>query len=137
MPYPRLSILVLTWSFIPLLAQAEIWVVTDSQHPVTQAPESTRLILLDEPERLEEKLTALLPKSPALAQQVFNQRLGANRPLVDELSQAFQGVADAWSIGVRKVPAVVVDRRFAVYGESNVSQALVLIDRYRQSQSHK
>ncbi|WP_349571084.1 TIGR03757 family integrating conjugative element protein [Azotobacter salinestris] len=131
MPYPRLSILVLTWSFIPLLAQAETWIVTDSQHPVTHFPKGARLILLDEPERLEDKLTALLPKSPALAQRVFNQRLAANRPLADQLSQSLQGVAAAWSVGVRKVPAVVVERRFVVYGEPDVRQALMLIDRHK------
>lgn len=131
MPNPRLLISVFTWSLIPLLAQAETWVVTDSQHPVTHLPEGARLIRLDEPERLEDKLTALLPKSPALAQQVFNQRLAANQPLADQLSQAFQGVADAWSVGIRKVPAVVVERRFVVYGEPDVRQALMLIDRHK------
>lgn len=132
MTIPRLSSLILACSFVPFLAQAETWVVTDGQHPVSHVPGDARLIRLDEPERLEEKLTALLPKSPDLAQQVFDQRLAANKPLADELSQAFQGVADAWSLGVSKVPAVVVARKWVVYGVADVRQALVLIDRYQQ-----
>lgn len=133
MTIPRLSALILACSFVPFLTQAETWVITDNQHPMSHVPDDARLIRLDEPERLEEKLTALLPKSPDLAQQVFDQRMAANKQLADEMSQAFQGVADAWSLGVSKVPAVVVDRQWAVYGTADVHQALVLIDEYRNA----
>lgn len=34
----------------------------------------------------------------------------------------------AWSLGITKIPAVVVDRRYVVYGESDMAKALVLIN---------
>jgi integrating conjugative element protein (TIGR03757 family) len=42
-------------------------------------------------------------------------------------------VLDAFSLGVTKVPAVVVDRRYVVYGEHDVAAALALIAAYRSS----
>ena len=45
-----------------------------------------------------------------------------------------RGVADAWGLGVAKVPAVVVDRRYVIYGEPDVALALSRIARYRREQ---
>ncbi|MBX6409328.1 TIGR03757 family integrating conjugative element protein, partial [Pseudomonas syringae pv. tomato] len=45
------------------LANAETWVVTDRNHPV-QAQAHVRLILLDESEQLELKLSEGLPANP-------------------------------------------------------------------------
>ncbi|HEP9542705.1 TPA: DUF1525 domain-containing protein, partial [Pseudomonas aeruginosa] len=50
------------------------------------------------------------------------------------LASAYQGVADAWGLGVAKVPAVVVDRRYVIYGEPDVALALSRIARYRREQ---
>ncbi|OTJ71748.1 hypothetical protein CAY98_34130 [Pseudomonas aeruginosa] len=47
--------------------------------------------------------------------------------------KAQQDVADAWSLGVEKIPAVVVDRQYVVYGEPDVSRALELIAKARRS----
>ncbi|MGH8391347.1 MAG: DUF1525 domain-containing protein, partial [Pseudomonas sp.] len=38
---------------------------------------------------------------------------------------------DAWSVGVEKIPAVVIDRRYVVYGEADVAKAIAQIDRAR------
>ena len=43
-------------------------------------------------------------------------------------------MTDAWSLGVTKIPAVVVDRRYVVYGETDVSRALARIEEYRRAQ---
>ncbi|WP_446939641.1 TIGR03757 family integrating conjugative element protein, partial [Pseudomonas aeruginosa] len=55
------------------------------------------------------------------------------RRLQAELVKAQQDVADAWSLGVEKIPAVVVDRQYVVYGEPDVSRALELIAKARRS----
>lgn len=49
------------------------------------------------------------------------------------LVKAQQDVADAWSLGIEKIPAVVVDRQYVVYGEPDVSRALELIAKARRS----
>ncbi|WP_400589787.1 TIGR03757 family integrating conjugative element protein [Pseudomonas aeruginosa] len=90
-------------------SQAEIWVITDQAHPVT-ATESSRVLLLDAQEHLEKQLTAALPQDPQQVQAAFKRLLQSpdGRRLQDAMVNVQQDVADAWSIGVEKIPAVVV-----------------------------
>lgn len=115
-------------------AQGETWVVTDRAHPVTNTAEH-RVIVLDEQQRLEAHLTRILPSDLTLAastiQAYFTDPEGAR--FQQELIQAQQGITDAWSTGVEQIPAVVVDRRYVVYGEPDVAKASALIDKARST----
>jgi len=112
-------------------ADAEVLVVTDSLHPV-QSPAGTRVIELDQPVRIEARLTRNLPAAPDAAAELMRQRLrDGGSELQQRIGQAYQGVADAWGLGVAKLPAVVVDRRYVIYGESDVAMAVAHIDAYR------
>ncbi|MFO1611850.1 TIGR03757 family integrating conjugative element protein [Pseudomonas aeruginosa] len=115
-------------------SQAETWVITDKAHPVS-ATGSSRVLFLDAQEHLEEQLTAALPQDPQQAQAAFKRLLQSpdGRRLQAELVKAQQDVADAWSLGVEKIPAVVVDRQYVVYGEPDVPRALELIAKARRS----
>lgn len=112
--------------------QAETWAITDSSHPLN-IPPGVRLIRLDDQQRLEEQLSRSLPSNPQqatmAAQQLLNSPEGAR--LLAELARAQQGAADAWSIGITKVPAVVVDRQYVVYGQPDVATALKEIEAAR------
>ncbi len=111
-------------------ASAEVWVVTDRNHPV-QVPQQARLILLDDSETLEAKLSEGLPTNAQQALSVIQQRLrtpDAQR-LQRDLAVVQQGLVDAWSLGVTKLPAVVVDRQFVVYGETDVLAAVQRIEK--------
>lgn len=109
-------------------------VVTDSRHPV-QTPPHARVIELDGPARIEVELAANLPADPGEAAAVVQRRLKAGgTALQQRIGAAYQGVADAWSLGVTTLPAVVVDRRHVVYGESDVAKAVARIETYRRAQ---
>ena len=113
---------------------ADIRVFTDRHHPV-EAPSDVRVVELDAPACIESDLGANLPSDPAQAAAIVQQRLkddGAN--LQHRLANAYQGVADARSLGITKIPAVVVDRRYVVYGERDVTRALARIEEYRRTQ---
>lgn len=131
-PHPQAVGLLL--ALLTSASQAETWVITDKTHPVT-ATGSSRVLLLDAQEHLEEQLTAALPQEPQQAQAAFQQLLQSpeGRRLQAELVKAQQDVADAWSLGVEKIPAVVVDRQYVVYGEPDVPRALELIAKARRS----
>lgn len=129
------------WPAVPVLAfalatggaHAETWAVTDTAHPLTSVPAGARVIKLDDQQRIEEELSKKLPPNPhqaALsARQLMNTPAGAE--LMQQLASAQQGNADAWSVGVSKVPAVVVDRRYVIYGEPDVKAALDTINKAR------
>nr|WP_232914604.1 TIGR03757 family integrating conjugative element protein [Pseudomonas carnis] len=113
-------------------AHAETWVITDQAHPVS-ASTGVRIIRLDDQQRLEELLSRQLPADPRQAEASIQRFLSspAGKRLQSDLAQAQQGVTDAWSLRVEKLPAVVIDRRYVVYGEPDVAKAVALIDRAR------
>lgn len=134
----RMALLILIAAIQVPLANAETWIVTDRNHPV-QAPAHVRLILLDESERLEAKLSEGLPANQQQAIAIMQQRLMSSdaQRLQRDLALAQQNLVDAWSMGVTKVPAVVVDRKFVVYGETNATAAENRIAQWRAAANHQ
>ncbi|WP_413728785.1 TIGR03757 family integrating conjugative element protein [Sodalis sp. RH19] len=121
-------------ALLSLGARAEVLVVTDRQHPVQSVP-NARVIELDAPGRIEADLAANLPTDPDQAAATMQQRLQqGGDPLQRRLGAAWQGVAESWGLGIAKVPAVVVDRRYVVYGQPDVAAAVARIDSFRRTQ---
>ncbi|CAJ4447427.1 integrating conjugative element protein, PFL_4709 family [Burkholderia pseudomallei] len=109
----------------------DIWIVTDQQHPVRKLAHA-RVIELDAPTEIEATLSRGLPTNPSEAAAEARQRLG-DPAVTQQFTAAYQGVADAWHIGVTKIPAVVVDQRYVVYGDADVTRALTRIQTYREA----
>ncbi len=115
----------------PTVHATDIWMFTDHEHPVVGGAAAT-VIELDAPNRLASEWASNLPADPRKASMVFQQKLAdMDTELRQRLAAAYQGVTDAWSLGITKIPAVVVDRRFVVYGEPDLRRALAQIEHYR------
>jgi integrating conjugative element protein (TIGR03757 family) len=110
----------------------EVVVITDGAHPVTAVPPHARVIYLDASAVILGEIPALPAKPETAARAAELRLLKGNPPIHERLATAYQGIVDAWSMGVSHIPAVVVDRKFVVYGESNVSTALRLIAIHRR-----
>jgi integrating conjugative element protein (TIGR03757 family) len=112
----------------------DVRVFTDKAHPVASVPGAT-IIELDAPARLVSELSAGLPVDPQRAEAMMRQRLlspgFADRQ--KKIGLAYQAVADAYSLGVAKLPAVVVDGRYVVYGDADTRRALGRIAAYRRA----
>ena len=120
--------------FSPTTFAADVVVVTDSRHPV-KTMGGERLIELDEAPRIEAELSANLPTDPDQATALVKRRLTqGGTDLQRRIATAYQGVTDAWSLGITAVPAVVVDQRYVVYGEPDVALAVARIERHRRAQ---
>jgi integrating conjugative element protein (TIGR03757 family) len=117
----------------PCTWAADVRVYTDAAHPVS-ASKFISVVHLDEPAHLQAELSKDLPKDLTKASQLLRARLRSDgEPLTRQLSAAYQGVVEAWTLGILKVPAIVVDGRYVVYGDSDVTHALSLIQRYRDT----
>ncbi|QXI31199.1 TIGR03757 family integrating conjugative element protein [Pseudomonas vanderleydeniana] len=124
----RCSPLVLLACLTPCLA--ETWVITDSAHPV-EVPAGVRLIHLDRLDQLEVALFENLSPDASQAQAAFQDIMTVDAAA--DISRAHQDIVDAWSLGVSRIPAVVVDRRYVVYGDPNVERALARIEQFRRA----
>lgn len=112
---------------------ADVLVVTDSRHPV-QAPAGARVIELDQAGRIEAELSAGLSADSARAAAIVQQRLrDGGQDLQRRIARAYQEVADAWGLGIAKLPAVVVGRRYVVYGDADVARAMARIETHRRA----
>ncbi|WP_122339469.1 TIGR03757 family integrating conjugative element protein [Pseudomonas caricapapayae] len=111
---------------------AETVVVTDSRTPIKNSV-GVRVIYLDNPEIIQQQLSAGLPNDPQIAAFEVKRRMSGDRgeAINKRLRDAHQGVADAWGWGVTKIPAVVVDGQYVVYGNADVARAQALVADYR------
>ncbi|QHF44047.1 integrating conjugative element protein [Pseudomonas sp. S35] len=120
--------------FSPATLAADVLVITDSRHPV-RAMGGEQLIELDEAPRIEAELSAALPADPEQATAIAKRRMDQGGvDLQRRIALAYQGVTDAWSLGITTIPAVVVDRRYVVYGEPDVARAVARIEQHRRPQ---
>ena len=118
----------------PAAFAADVLVVTDSHHPV-KTMGGERLIELDAAPRIEAELSAELPADPKQATAIVKRRLGSGgADLQRRIASAYQGVTDAWSLGITSLPAVVVDLRYVVYGEPDVARAVARIEQHRRTE---
>jgi len=114
-------------------ASAQVWVITDSLHPVTGSASAHRVIQLDAAQRIEAELSVNLPTDPQQATALVQKRLQhGGTSLQQRLREAYQGITDAWSMGITTLPAVVVEQRYVIYGGANLDKALATIDQYRK-----
>lgn len=112
----------------------DVLAVTDSRHPL-RVPAGVRVIALDEPARIEAQLAANLPADPSRSAAIVRERLReGGRALQRRIATGYQGVVDAWSLGVATIPAVIVNSRYVVYGEPDVAKAIARIEAYRSAQ---
>lgn len=133
-PRPWRHALWCTVLLCPLAGAAEIIVVTDSHHPIQSTP-GARVIELDAAMRMEAELAANLPNDPTRSTAIVQQRLTeGGSALQQRLGKTYQGIVDAWSLGITTLPAVVVDQRYVVYGEPDVAKALARVTEYREAQ---
>lgn len=112
----------------------DVLVFTDREHPI-EVPTGGRVFVLDAGPQIESALAADLPSDPLQAAAIVRNRLkNGGAALERRLAAAYQAAADAWSLGVTKIPAVVVDRRYVVYGGTDVAAALERIRAYRSNE---
>jgi len=75
------------------------------------------------------KACAASEEASTLVQQRLQQG-GAS--LQQRLREAWQGMTDVWSMGITTLPAIVVEQRYVVYGETDLDKALARIAQYRK-----
>lgn len=107
-------------------------VFTISGVPVTNVPDNARVVELDRTARLDLRLSRGVPNNKQAAIKMVKKRA---RRLKDEYGAAYTGLLRAWRLGVEKVPAVVVDGQYVVYGQADVAQALARIRNARKQEA--
>ncbi|HDC1597059.1 TPA: TIGR03757 family integrating conjugative element protein [Salmonella enterica] len=127
--YRYFSLLALMLS-APSIASTVVY--TDRHHSPANVQADTRVVYLDETDQLAKSLFGPLSTNSSQAerqaQSVIHSPQWAQQQAV--MAQAYQGLIQAWQLGLKKYPAVVFDDHDVVYGTADVSVA-------RTYQKHK
>ncbi|HEI3539650.1 TPA: TIGR03757 family integrating conjugative element protein [Escherichia coli] len=117
----------LLYSFLalPVISVAGTTVYTDSAHPPVNLPPEVQVVLLDGPQQLQDAFFGPLPADPEAAEAVVREHMQSPEwaSAQADLAERYRQVTHAWSLGLKKYPAVVFDDREVVYGTTDVAQA--------------
>lgn len=116
------------------VASAGVEVFTIAGEPIVNAPDSAVVIELDAPARLDAQISQDLPADPEQARQLLKSRMSGPewQATLKRYGELYTGLARAWMLGIEKVPAVVVNGQYVVYGEHDVAAALAEIEQARR-----
>src|SRR5690554_466140 len=108
------------------LAGPAVEVFTTAGEPAVNVPSGVAVIELDAPGRLDAELSHDLPADAELASALMRERMATPewQEMADRYADSYVGLARAWQLGVEKVPAVVIDGRYVIYGQPDVAKAL-------------
>lgn len=120
------------------VAQPKIEVFTTDEFPVLQTEGMVySLANLDEAERLTAELGKDLGNDPIEAKQKVLKQVNSPRghELLQEIPKAFARTARAMKLGIRRLPAIVFDERWVIYGETNMMKAAASYQIYQEKQA--
>lgn len=132
----RLHFLLIPVLFFAADAPAQTVIYTTAQQPVINHEPGILVQVLENVNELEQTLFPALSQNPQQAEQQARLRMQQADWKTQEarLTQAYQSLLDAYTQGIKKVPAVVFDDRYVVYGTTDVELAQQRFDDWREQQ---
>ena len=81
---------------------------------------------LDKPTHLQREMSKHLPNNLNDAASYMSKYANSieGKKQIQAIVDGYQGVGRAYSLGVKKLPAIVIDERFVVYGTTDISLAV-------------
>ena len=117
-------------------ADPSVWVFTADRLPALQnVDRADRLFVLDHADNALKKLSFPNPSSEVAARDKAMLIIQSPRGQVAiaRLRESAEATTVAWQHGIEKLPAVLVDAQFVVYGVYDVTAAVEQIARYRDA----
>lgn len=129
-----LSILPLSFLLVPFVANAELRTVEVFYDSASKLPLSEvdgimpNAYQLSNSKHLLADINKRIPNNfedaKIVAKDLFNQQEG--KSAIKALVDSYQSIGKAYQYGLTKLPAVVINGRFVVYGTTDVKSALIL-----------
>ncbi|ECU9386564.1 TIGR03757 family integrating conjugative element protein [Salmonella enterica subsp. enterica serovar Newport] len=115
---------------------AQTVIYTTAHYPVKDLPPGVVVQTLEEVSELEQAAFPALSPDPKQAERQARLRMQQPDWKTQEahLTRAYQALLDAYTLGLEKVPAVVFDDRYVVYGTTELALAQQKLDAWRESQ---
>ncbi|EAS1759723.1 TIGR03757 family integrating conjugative element protein [Salmonella enterica] len=104
--------------------------------PVAVPPSDVLVYILEDVHSLEQSLFPALSENQQQAEKQARLRIQRADWHEQEarLTRAYQALLDARTVGIEKVPAVVIDDNYVIYGTTDVALAQQKLDDWREQQ---
>lgn len=115
---------------------AQTVIYTTARYPVENPEPGVVIQVLEDIHSLEQSLFPALSQHPERAEQQAREQMKQPdwREQEARLTRAYQSLLDAYALGVEKVPAVVLDERYVVYGTTDIRAAEKKRDTWQETQ---
>lgn len=122
----------LTLALTTQTVMAQTVIYTTARYPVDNPEPGVVVQVLEDVRVLEQSLFPALTDDAAQAEQQARQLMASPGWPEQEarLTRAYQALADAWALGIQKVPAVVFDNHEVVYGTTDIHLAQQIREEY-------
>lgn len=120
---------------LPFSVSAGVVLYTTSDNPPANTGGEAEIVYLDASDTLTDAwfagqgIALSAQNAPQIAQALQSDEWQAQEA---QLQQAYQGIIRAWQLDVERVPAVVVDDKWVVYGLTDIDRARSEVELYRQ-----
>lgn len=118
------------------LAAETVWVFTAERLPPLQhLDQADRLFVLDHADSALRRLSFPNPGSEVAAkdQALLIIQSPRGQAAIARIRESAEATTVAWMHGIEKLPAVLVDEQFVVYGVFDVAAAVDQVKRYRNA----
>ena len=116
---------------------AQTVIYTTARYSVENPEPGVVIQVLEDIHSLEQSLFPALSQHPEQAEQRARERMKQPdwREQEARLTRAYQSLLDAYALRIEKVPAVVLDERYVVYGTTDIRVAEKKRDTWLETQS--
>lgn len=117
-------------------AEGTVWVFTaDRLPPLQHVDQADRLFVLDHADDALRRLSFSHPGSEAAARDKALLIIQSPRgqAVIARMRDSAEATIMAWMHGIEKLPAILVDEQYVVYGVFDVAAAVDQIARYRDA----
>ena len=113
-----------------------MWVfTTETLPPLRHSHLAEHVYVLDDIEKPLALLSFAYPGSDAQARHRASALINTPRgqAMMAKIQHSAKAVVLAWQSGITRLPAVLVDEQFVVYGEYDVKNAIARVEAYRHA----
>lgn len=120
---------------LPLSGTARTVLYTTHDRPPESRDDTVEVVYLDAADTLQDEwfhqqgIELSEENAPQIIALLQSSKWQAQE---SRLTQAYQGIIQAWQLGVARVPAVVVDDQWVVYGLTDIHRAQKEIHQFQQ-----
>ena len=118
--------------FVMSSCYADIVIYTSHRYPVNEPPPHIQVVYIDAQEKLEDEIFNNLSAVSDIAEEQAKEII--NSPEWEEyekqLIELSNGMLKAWELKLKKIPAIVFNEKYVVYGTTDIEYAENRLRRY-------